>query len=718
MSPRPARGRKAKAGRWYPIQAVSTSFLPPGSPCSSKYDCASTTVAESIAHGAGWVRDGWGICAQDHRCRQLEIVTIPGDELRSAGDQALDHERRARREAEDASRRLAFVLGASQLLARSLDLEETLGSLVRLAVPTLADLCIIDLVAPGGGLRRAAVAHADPAEAARARAVLVHYAPDPAGTHPVAEVLRTGHPELVADVSSTVGESSAADPHHLSVIRELGIRSYMVVPLVARGSTLGTVMLESTSADRRFGPTDVALAEDVARAAALAIDTAQLVAEKEEALTSARIALERERDARAEAELAELRLGVLAEASSVLSSALDPGAALDRLAHLVIPRLADWCALDILNDEGSVRRVAVTSTDSGEMDLVNSWEGQAPLEPGRDSPLGVVRREGGPVLFKEVTGQALAAGPADPEQSGSYRMLPIRSALVVPLPGRDHLLGALTMAWAGSERRFDEADLPMAADLGRRAGLALENARLYQEKRNAAETLQAALLPDGLPQIPGLTTAVRYVAASSGAEVGGDWYEVMMLGDGQVGIAVGDAVGHGIEAAAIMGTVRNALRALAWSGTDPGEVIQRLDEFVHGVEPTHLATVVYATFHPASRSLRWVNAGHPPPLLVGPGPSVEFLQSGHRTMIGIGLGGDEVGELVLPPGATLVFYTDGLIEDRQSSLEEGLDRLAKTAAAHFDDEPDVLLDKILQSLAAQPHLEDDVAVLAARVHHP
>jgi serine phosphatase RsbU (regulator of sigma subunit) len=274
------------------------------------------------------------------------------------------------------------------------------------------------------------------------------------------------------------------------------------------------------------------------------------------------------------------------------------------------------------------------------------------------------------------------------------------------------------MAWAGSERRFDEADLPMAADLGRRAGLALENARLYQEKRNAAETLQAALLPDGLPQIPGLTTAVRYVAASSGAEVGGDWYEVMMLGDGRVGIAVGDAVGHGIEAAAIMGTVRNALRALAWSGADPGEVIQRLDEFVNGVEPTHLATVVYATFHPARRSLRWVNAGHPPPLLVGPGPSVQFLQGGHRTMIGIGLGGDEVGELVLPPGATLVFYTDGLIEDRQSSLEEGLDRLAKTAAAHFDDEPDVLLDKILQSLAAQPHLEDDVAVLAVRVHHP
>ncbi|HWC38647.1 MAG TPA: GAF domain-containing SpoIIE family protein phosphatase [Acidimicrobiales bacterium] len=595
------------------------------------------------------------------------------------------------------------MLGASQLLARSLDLEETLGSLVRLAVPTLADLCVIDLVEPSGRLKRAAVAHADPAAANRAREVLMRHTPDPDGRHLVAQVLRTGRPELVADVSS----EGDPDPHHLRVVRELGIQSYMVVPLIGRGSTLGTVMLESTTPERRFGPSDVALAEDVARAAALAIHTAQL-------LTSAETAVERERAARAEAEVAELRLGVLAEFSAALSGVLDPVAALERLVHLVIPRLADWCAVDTLDEHGRAYRVAVSPADATGRETVSPMGHQAPGEPRPGSALSVVRRELSPVLFEELSGEELA-GPHDARGPALAGSAPIRSALAVPLPGRDRLLGTLTMAWVDSERQFDQADLPMAAELGRRAGLALENARLYEEKRNAAEILQHALLPGQLPDVPGLATAVRYVPATSGAEVGGDWYELMTLADGRVGIAVGDAMGHGFEAAAIMGTVRNALRSQAWSGADPVEVVRRLDDFVSGVESAHLATVLYACYEPSSRLLRWVNAGHPPPLLIGPGPSVELLEGGHRTMIGVGLGGDDVDELTIPPGATLLLYTDGLIEQRGSSLEEGLDRLAKTAATHADEEPALLLDKILQPVLAQPGIEDDIAVLAARV---
>jgi serine phosphatase RsbU (regulator of sigma subunit) len=326
-----------------------------------------------------------------------------------------------------------------------------------------------------------------------------------------------------------------------------------------------------------------------------------------------------------------------------------------------------------------------------------------------------VIRERGPVLFKDLTGAELVTEPYGAEQTALSRQLRICSALVVPLPGRDRLLGALTMAWADSKRRFDDGDLPMAADLGRRAGLALENARLYQEKRDAAEILQHALLPDALPEIPGLATAVRYVAATSGAEVGGDWYEVMELADGRVGIAVGDAIGHGIEAAAIMGTVRNALRAHAWSGGGPAEVVRPLDQFVSGVESAYLSTVLYATFDPATRLLRWVNAGHPPPLLVGPGPVVRFLEGGHGAMIGVGPSGRDEAEMILPPGSTLLLYTDGLIEERTSSLDEGLDRLSKTVAAHFEAGPGALLDAVLQPLLSRPHLDDDVAVLAARV---
>jgi serine phosphatase RsbU (regulator of sigma subunit) len=370
--------------------------------------------------------------------------------------------------------------------------------------------------------------------------------------------------------------------------------------------------------------------------------------------------------------------------------------------------------VDLLDDEGRVRRVAASSAHPVDADLLGSLESQEPHEPGPHSPLSIVSREGGPVLFKEMTGAEVAAAVQSSDGPAAREGSLLRSALVVPLSGRDHLMGALTMAWAASERRFDEADLPMAADLGRRAGMALENARLYEAKRSTAETLQRALLPGAPPPVSGLSTAVRYVAATSGAEVGGDWYEVMALADGRVGIAVGDAMGHGVEAAALMGTVRNVLRSHALSGADPAEVVRRLDEFMSGSD-LNLATVLYGCYDPRTRLLRWVNAGHPPPLLLGPGPVVQFLEGGHRTMVGIGVGGDDVGEVLLPEGATLVLYTDGLIEDRHASLDEGLDRVAKAAAANHGREPDALLDKILHPLLERPHLEDDVAVLAARV---
>jgi serine phosphatase RsbU (regulator of sigma subunit) len=309
---------------------------------------------------------------------------------------------------------------------------------------------------------------------------------------------------------------------------------------------------------------------------------------------------------------------------------------------------------------------------------------------------------------------AFAAG--QPGDASRHGVLGIRSGLIVPLTGRDAVLGALTIAWDESDRRFDEADLPMAADLGRRAGLAVENARLYQQQHSVAVTLQHALLPTRLPKLPGLGAAVRYVAATTGADVGGDWYDIMKLADGRIGLAVGDAIGHSAEAAAMMGTIRNVLRAYAWSGADPTEVLSHLDEFLGEADSAHLATLVYAQYDPATRALRWANAGHPPPLLVGPGSMTRFLEGGHRTMIGVGV--DSAGrteEITAPDGATLVLYTDGLIEERSASLTDGLDRLLKVAAAHYDADPETLLDEILSSLLARDRLDDDVAVLAVRI---
>lgn len=623
-----------------------------------------------------------------------------------AADLALKEERGARVKAEDTSRRLAFVVGASQLLATPLDPEEALNSLVRLAVPTLAELCVIDLQAGDGQLQRAAVAHADPTIGDQIRDFLMQHPPLPEGDRPVADVLRTGRPEI-GDNLSARWPDVASDLESIEIGKDFSLRSYLVVPLVARGSTLGTVLLASTTRERRLGADDLALAEDIARSAALALDTARLVAEKE-----ALLALER--GARADAELAELRLGILAEASSAMGGILEPDVAMARLANLVVSRLAEWCAIDLLDDDGDVRRVTVAHRDPAKAELARALNQDVWVRPTPDAPVAVVRRAGGPVLLGETMSASFAAG--QPGDGSGHGGLGMRSGLVVPLTGRDAVLGALTMAWEESHRRFDEADLPMAADLGRRAGLAVENARLYQQQHSVAVTLQHALLPTGLPTLPGLTAAVRYVAATTGADVGGDWYDVMKLADGRIGLAVGDAIGHSAEAAAMMGTIRNVLRAYAWSGADPAEVLSNLDEFLGESDSAHLATLVYAQYDPASRAFRWANAGHPPPLLVGPGSATRFLEGGHRTMIGVGIDSDGgAEEITAPDGATLVLYTDGLIEERSASISDGLDRLLKVAAAHYDEDPETLLDEMLSSLLVRDRLDDDVAVLAVRI---
>jgi serine phosphatase RsbU (regulator of sigma subunit) len=297
-----------------------------------------------------------------------------------------------------------------------------------------------------------------------------------------------------------------------------------------------------------------------------------------------------------------------------------------------------------------------------------------------------------------------------------YRSLGLRSLLAVPLEARGVVLGALTLGSAMSGRRFDGDDLALARDLGRRAGLAIENARLYQQEHRTAAVLQQALLPKQLSAIPGLALAARYLPATTGAEVGGDWYDVLALGDGRVGLVIGDVVGHDIEAAGVMGTLRHALRAYAWVDGGPASVVRRVDELALGPEPDALATLVYATYDPSRHVLAWSSAGHPPPLVLRPDGRAEYLLGANSTLVGIGADVDRTERAVsLEVGATLVLYTDGLVETRESSLTEGLDRLAALAAGSSAGSPEELVDLLLADALAAEQRKDDVAVLVARV---
>lgn len=229
-----------------------------------------------------------------------------------------------------------------------------------------------------------------------------------------------------------------------------------------------------------------------------------------------------------------------------------------------------------------------------------------------------------------------------------------------------------------------------------------------------AETLQRSLLPDHIPQIPAVALAARYVPATAYLEVGGDWYDVMQLGDGLIGLAIGDVAGHGLQAAATMGQLRMAVRAYAVQDPSPVTVMRGVHQLVSHLPMQEMVTLTYLVFDPASRTLRFTNAGHPPPLVFGGGRS-KYLEDGVSPPLGVTEEANftEITE-DLWSGATLLLYTDGLVERRRESIQLGMDRLRREAVGWKGSDVDELCDHLLHSLIEADHVADDIAVVAMR----
>ncbi|MCW2614411.1 MAG: putative sensor protein [Frankiales bacterium] len=427
--------------------------------------------------------------------------------------------------------------------------------------------------------------------------------------------------------------------------------------------------------------------------------------------------LEAERAARAAAERAQRQLALLAEATSLLAATLDVDESLDRLTGLAVPLMADWCTVHLVGDDGRVQRVAARHRDPDLLPLLRRLEELQPTGLTDDSHTATVLRGGPPVLV-EVDDDVLVQGIDDPELLEVYRQIGMRSVIVVPLRARRQVVGVLALYTDGSGRTFGEDDLATAADLARRAALAVDNARLYQREHDVAEQLQRSLLPQ-LPQVAGLDRAARYLPGSTAAQVGGDWYDLFALPDGTVGIAIGDVMGHDLAAAASMGQLRSVLQSYAWQGSSPAVVLDRLDQLVQGLAMAQLATCVYGRLDLPSPDgpgrLRLSNAGHLPPALRSPDGSVRLIGGPPSLLVGAALGTSrEEVEEQLDPGSTLVLYTDGLVEHRGRGIDEGLAALQAAVASAPDADADAICEHLLSQLA-DGALEDDVAVLVVRV---
>lgn len=414
-----------------------------------------------------------------------------------------------------------------------------------------------------------------------------------------------------------------------------------------------------------------------------------------------------------EARTSEERLQLLAEVSETLARHLDYTEAVRALATVVVPRLATWGYVAVTTDDGHVDRLHIATRDPRRRRAARLLEEAEPSWLAQSPPVRrALASESNHVATPFEIDAPDVATRTTTTQNALLNELGLGSALVVPLRGRDRVLGVLTLV-EPEPGAVDRDAVVTANHIGYRAGLGLDNVRLYQREREAALTLQRSLLPE-VPDLPGLDVAASYLPAGRRAQVGGDWFDVLPLPDGSVGLAVGDVVGHDLAAAAAMGQLRSVLRSYAWAGDGAGRVVARLDELVQGLGMADISTCVYLRLE--GGVLRWCRAGHPPPLVRLPGGHVEALEDGLTTPIGVENTRAGVVEASrdLPVGALLVIYTDGLAERRDRSLRHGIDELTRVVAELPDGTTATeARDRLLARLRG-PVPEDDMCLLVVR----
>ncbi|MFG2119890.1 SpoIIE family protein phosphatase [Streptomyces sp. NPDC048710] len=416
------------------------------------------------------------------------------------------------------------------------------------------------------------------------------------------------------------------------------------------------------------------------------------------------------------------RLTLLAEITDVLGQTLEVDEALARLSRLLVPRLADWAVVDLRVGSHQVHRVAVTGPegrDAGQED----WRGPLPSAgDAAHSPLVQVLNGGGPVLQDRADMDAPPDSPLAAVHSAFLGATGAASVITVPLGSRRQVTGALTLVRTDPARPFGTGDVDVVSDIGRRVGLVIDNARRFGRQRAVAEAMQRNLLPP-LPQPGRIQLAARYQPAPAGSQVGGDWYDAFTLRDGTLALVIGDVEGHDLTAAAGMAQLHGILRSLVWDHTEPtGAVVDRLDNAMHAITTVPTATLVLARVEGPDTgpwTLRWTSAGHPPPLLLTPDGNAQYLEAGQGLLLGADLsaGGHRPSAAhALPPGSTLLLYTDGLIEVPGSDLDTGLGRLRRHALALAHEPLDTLCDRLSSRMT--PGSTDDIALLALRLPMP
>jgi PAS domain S-box-containing protein len=417
----------------------------------------------------------------------------------------------------------------------------------------------------------------------------------------------------------------------------------------------------------------------------------------------------------------QLAESFMAEASRVLASSMDYGETLRQISRLAVPQIADWCAVDVVGERGEIERVAVHHADPSRLELAAELDRD--YRPALDDPLGVpeVIRSGRARIYTDIDPDALAVYARDDAHLALLQAIEAKSVIIVPLAAPARTLGAITLVSSDSLRRLTRADLALAERLGRRAGTAVESARLYTERTRIAKVLEAALLPESLPAIPGVEIDALYRAAGELNDAGGDFYDVLPYGPDRWLLVLGDVCGKGPRAAGVTALARHTLRAAAILGLTPTGMLGTLHEALRRQPPgADLCTVCLVTLarRRGHARLTIALAGHPPPFLIGAdGTCTKLGRPG--TLLGV-IDPIEINEVEveLRPEETLLLYTDGLPEAGRAGAELDEPSLfALCAEAARQHTLRGMLDQVERGALAHAdgRLLDDIALLALRI---
>jgi PAS domain S-box-containing protein len=406
---------------------------------------------------------------------------------------------------------------------------------------------------------------------------------------------------------------------------------------------------------------------------------------------------------------AEDGLRFVARASEALSRSLDLATTLDVLLELLVPALGDWAAINVREDAEHIRTLAVRHRDPAKKPFVDRLRGACYHDTGVDGGTPEVYRTGRPAIVQHVLEDVRSA--VRPEYWDAVEGCGLGSGMSIPIAVAGRVIGTLVIVSVESRKAFSQADLPLLQELAVRAGLAIENAQLYEREHRVAWALQSASLPASLPRVPGLAFCGYYEAGKGEALIGGDWYDALRLPDGRVMVSIGDVAGSGLEAAVRMTKMRQVIRGTALMLADPMTILDAADRAFRSECESGFVTAFVGLLDPVEFTFTYASAGHLPPLLRHSDGRVERLEGGLGAPLGLRARNRTAspGACRLPAGSLLVLYTDGLIEATRN-FDEGNRRLFE--ALQHEPSPDGDVAAALAGAVLSPGgPRDDVAIL-------